>query len=46
MKKFMKGCAVTAVILVAAGLVLGIVGSTARGSETISRVVETVTGAG
>lgn len=44
MKKFMKGCAVTAVILVAAGLVLGIVGSTARGSETISRVVETVTG--
>lgn len=44
MKKFMKGCAITALILVTAGLVLGIVGSTAKGGEAISRVVETVTG--
>lgn len=44
MKKFMKGCAIAAAILLVAGLVLGIVGSTARGSETISRVVENVTG--
>lgn len=44
MKKFMKGCAITALILVVAGLVLGIVGSTARGGAAISRAVETVTG--
>lgn len=44
MKKFMKGCAITALILVVVGLVLGIVGSTARGGVAISQVVETVTG--
>lgn len=44
MKKFMKGCAITALILVVLGIVLGVIGSTARGSEAIARVVERVTG--
>lgn len=44
MKKFMKVCAITALVLVVVGLVLGIVGSTAKGSSVISDVVENVTG--
>lgn len=44
MKGFMKGCAITALVLIIAGLILGTVASTARGRATISEVVETVTG--
>lgn len=44
MKGFMKGCAVTALVLVIAGMILGTVAGTARGRATISEVVETVTG--
>ncbi len=44
MKKFMKACAIIALVLVLTGLILGIVGSTTKGSSAISRVVENVTG--
>lgn len=44
MKGFMKGCAITAAILLIAGLVLGVTASTARGRTTIQEVVEKVTG--
>lgn len=44
MKKFMKGCAVTAAVLCLLGLFLAIAGGTARGSEAISEVVRKVTG--
>lgn len=44
MKKFMKVCAIIALILVLVGLALGIAGSTAKGRNTISEVVENVTG--
>lgn len=44
MKGFMKGCAIAALILVIAGIILGTVASTARGRNTISEVVESVTG--
>lgn len=44
MKKFMKGCAVTAAVLFLLGLLLAIAGGTARGSAAISEVVQKVTG--
>lgn len=44
MKKFMKVCGITALILLLAGIVLGAVASTMRGRTAIARVVETVTG--
>lgn len=44
MKKFMKGCAITALIFVVAGCLLGAMGSSVAGRTNISRVVETATG--
>lgn len=44
MKKFMKVCAVLALIMIVLGAVLGAAGSTAAGRTTISQVVDTVTG--
>lgn len=44
MKKFMKGCAITAAVLCLLGLLLAIAGGTARGSAAISEVVRKVTG--
>lgn len=44
MKKFMRGCAITALILLALGTALAVVAGTVRGRATIARVVETVTG--
>lgn len=44
MKRFMKGCAVTALIFAVAGCALGVMGSSVAGRANISRVVETVTG--
>lgn len=44
MKKFMKGCAITALIFLALGMALAIAAGTVRGRATIARVVETVTG--
>lgn len=44
MKKFMKGCAITAAVLCLLGLLLAIAGGTARGSAAISEVVRRVTG--
>lgn len=44
MKKFMKGCAIAALIFLALGLALAIAAGTVRGRAAISRVVETVTG--
>lgn len=44
MKKFMKGCAITAAVLFLLGLLLAIAGGTARGSQAISEVVQKVTG--
>ncbi|MCM1065438.1 MAG: DUF4097 domain-containing protein [Eubacterium sp.] len=44
MKKFMKGCAITALILFVIGFVLATVASTVRGRTTIENVVESVTG--
>lgn len=44
MKKFMKGCAITAAVLCLLGLLLAIAGGTARGSDIISEVVQKVTG--
>ncbi len=44
MKKFMKCCGIIALVLVALGLVLAFAAGTVRGRDTISRVVETVTG--
>ena len=44
MKKFMKVCAIIALALVLVGLILGIIGSTAKGSRVISEVVGNVTG--
>lgn len=44
MKKFMKNCAIAAAALFLVGLLLAIAGSTARGSEAISEVVQKVTG--
>lgn len=44
MKKFMKGCAITALILFVIGSILATVASTVRGRTTIENVVESVTG--
>lgn len=44
MKKFMKRCLIIVLVLAAIGAVLGIAGSSVAGGETISQVVETVTG--
>lgn len=44
MKKFMKGCAVVALIMIVFGLVLAVVAGTRRGSAAITEVVERVTG--
>lgn len=44
MKKFMKGCAITAVILIVLGAALACVAGTTRSSAVISDVVESVTG--
>lgn len=44
MKKFMKGCLITALVLFAAGAVLAVLGGSAKGSAAISQVVESVTG--
>lgn len=44
MKRFMKVCAVAALIMIVLGAVLGIVGSSAVGRDAISSVVDKVTG--
>lgn len=44
MKKFMKGCAITALVLFVLGFVLATVASSIRGRTTIEDVVESVTG--
>ena len=44
MKKFMKGCACTALVLIVIGALLGTVASSIRGRTTIENVVESVTG--
>lgn len=44
MKKFMKVCAITALVLFVLGFVLASVASTIRGRTTIENVVESVTG--
>ncbi len=44
MKRFMKGCAVTALVLCVLGCVLGMLGSKAAGRGTIASVVDSVTG--
>lgn len=44
MKKFMKGCGIAALILLALGLALAITASTVRGRVAIAKAVETVTG--
>lgn len=44
MKKFMKGCAITALIMVVVGLVIAIIAGTSKGCSTISEVVDSVTG--
>lgn len=44
MKKFMKGCGITALILLAVGFVLAAVAGTIRGRTVISEVVEAATG--
>ena len=44
MKKFMIGCAYTAVVLIVIGMVMGTVASRIKGRTTIEDVVESVTG--
>ena len=44
MKKFMKTCAIIALVMIVAGIALGIVASTRAGRSTISQVVEAATG--
>lgn len=44
MKKFMKGCAIVAFVMIMLGLVMAIVAGTRRGSAAITEVVERVTG--
>lgn len=44
MKKFMKSCAITALVLFVLGFVLATVASSIRGRTTIEEVVESVTG--
>lgn len=43
MKKFMKGCAITALILVVLGFVLAIVGGSVGGTKAVNEVVQSVT---
>lgn len=44
MKRFMKGCAITALIFAILGCILGMIGSSMAGRTTISQVVDAVTG--
>lgn len=44
MKKFMKGCAIAALIFLVLGIGLAVAAGTVRGRSTITKVVETVTG--
>lgn len=44
MKKFMKVCAIMAAVMLLVGAALAFTASTVRGSEAISRVVDSVTG--
>lgn len=44
MKKFMKACAVAALIFLALGAALAVVAGTVRGRDAVARVVEKVTG--
>ena len=44
MKRFMKGCAITALIFVVLGLILGIAAGNARGRIAIEDTVEAITG--
>lgn len=44
MRKFMKGCAITALCLIVLGFTLAAVAGTVRGRTTIQNVVESVTG--
>lgn len=44
MKKFMKGCAITALCLIVIGFTFATVAGTVRGRTTIQNVVESVTG--
>lgn len=44
MKKFMKTCGIIALVMIVAGLTLGIVASSRAGRSTISQVVEAATG--
>ena len=44
MKKFMKGCAITALIMIVLGIVMAAAAGTVRGSEVIAQVVERATG--
>lgn len=44
MKKFMKGCGITALILFVLGLALALIAGSVRGSSVISQVVEEATG--
>lgn len=44
MKRFMKGCGITALIFLVVGYVLGVVGGKQAGRDEIERVVESATG--
>lgn len=44
MKKFMKGCGITALVLLILGLIMAVVAGTIQGRTTIEDVVEGVTG--
>ena len=44
MGKFMKGCALTALVLIGAGIIMAVVGGAAKGTTTIHEVVDKVTG--
>ena len=44
MKRFMKGCAITALVLIVLGFILGAIGGNIRGRTAIQDVVEAITG--
>ena len=44
MKKFMKGCGITALVLLVLGLIMAIVAGSMQGRKTISDIVNSVTG--
>lgn len=44
MKKFMKGCAITALVLIIAGFLIGMTAGAIQGPRMIGSIVETVTG--